>query len=96
MTTLRIDPGKEPVAVDISYTQIEKELHSLIHEDTIHGMVALSGLGEGPPNELANALFKTDEIHGPVFFLTGNYTGLSRCQIEWLLEWAEQHSTGNR
>jgi len=94
MKVVQIQPGKEPVVVDLSARTIEKRLHNLIHEEVlpIEGTMSLSALDTDQlePNTLMAELTGDDGYFGTVYICAVWYEELSREQICEVLDWLEE------
>jgi len=93
MKVVQIEPGRNPVVVDISVRTIEKRLHGLIHEEVlpIEGTMSLSALDTDQlePNDLMAERTGDDGYYGTVYICAVWYEELSRDQIYELLDWLE-------
>ena len=93
MKVVQVEPGKEPIVVDISVRTIEKRLHGLIHEEVlpVEGTMSLSALDTDQlePNVLMAERTGDDGYYGTVYICAVWYEELSREQIYELLDWLE-------
>ena len=94
MKVVQIEPGSEPVVVDLSARTIEKRLDCLIHEEVlpIEGTMSLSALDtdQQEPNTLMAELTGDDGYFGTVYICAVWYEELSREQICEVLDWLEE------
>ena len=93
MKVVQIEPGSEPVVVDLSARTIEKRLDCLIHEEVlpIDGTMSLSALRTDglEPNDLMAERTGDDGYCGTVYICAVWYEDLSQEQINELLDWLE-------
>ena len=94
MKVVQIEPGSEPVVVDLSARTIEKRLDCLIHEEVlpIEGTMSLSALDtdQQEPNTLMDERTGDDGYYGTVYICAVWYEELSREQICEILDWLEE------
>ena len=94
MKVVQIEPGIDPIVVDLSARTIEKRLHGLIHEEVlpVDGTMSLSALRTDglAPNTLMIQLTEDDGYFGTVYICAEWYEGLTREQIYEVLDWLEE------
>ena len=99
MKVIQIEPGNDPVVVDLSPRTIEKRLHGLIHEEVlpIEGTMSLSALRTDglDSNDLMARLTGDDGYFGTVYICAEWYESLTREQIYALLDWLEDGELPN-
>ena len=93
MIAIKVEPGAEPLVLNIPVKAIERQLCNLIHEEElpIEGTMSLSALKtEGlNPNEVMAKRTGDDGYYGAVFICAVWYKSLTKEQINAVLDWLE-------
>ena len=94
MKVIRIEPGCDPVTVDVTIRQIELDLNNLIYEEVlpVEGTMSLSALRTDglESNDLMAGLTGDDGYCGTVYICAQWYEELTRDQIYALFDWFER------